>query len=387
MRPRLATLLVLVAIAPSVARAQETPVRPRSPWADYVAPTVDDATARDARRFIRQGLFFLLTALGPRSAFQDAPHVLIDRALLRFERARRLLPEDADLAYYTAVALDHWRRPAPEGGIEYRADEAIAAYERVRALDPDYAPARVAFALALLHARRMELEEVNAEYERALALDVPEAAWLMGRTYLPNPYEEQLAFLYASIDPSLVHGNLAENHMLLGDLEAAVRHYRLGLRTVRGPMSRALMHFGLALSQHRAGEPEAALAAAREAIGIDALADAPGTFEVQRRWGALAVLHHPDVFFEPAYEIHAYHAVGYEAFAGTRDAWRRQGLEAALASWRRFLAEGGTTSRFAAHARAQIARLEAELEGAPPRPAAGPPVIGDPANAPWVGLP
>lgn len=400
MRARLGALLVCLALVPSLARAQATPAR--GAWADYLTPPHDDATARDARRFVRQGLTYLVVALMPRSSFDDPAHRQIDRALLRFERARRLLPDDVDLAYYTAIALDRWRRPAPEGGIEQRSDEAIAAFERVRALDPDYMPARVAFSLALLHARRGELEQVDAEYERALALDVPEPAWLMGRTYLPSPFDEQLAFFYASIDPSLVHGNLAENRMLLGDLDGAIRHYQLALQTTRGPMSRALMHWGLALAQHRAGEPEAAQTAARVAIEADPLADDPGTLEIQNRWGALAVLHHPDVFFEPGYEIHAYQAVGYETFASMGDRHRRSALEAALTSWRRFLAEGGTTSRFASHARAQITRLEAVVaafEGE--RPSEAPHIGGRSTSSgrstwdirgsitgePWIGPP
>ncbi len=388
MRPHLALALVL-ALAPCRAHAQAEAPPIRGPWADYLTPPRDEVTARDARRYVRQGLLFLLAALDPSSSALDDPAWrLLERALMRFEQALPLLPEDVDLAYYVAVTLEHWARPAPDGGIERRVDDAIAAYERVRALDPEYVAARVALDLAMLHARRMELEQVGAEYERALAVDVPEAAVLMGRTYLPNPIEQRLAFLYASIDASHVHGNLAENHMLLGDLDAAVRHYRTALRGAQTPFSRALMHWGLALAQHRAGDADAGLAAARDAIEVNPLADDPEAFDVHRRWGALAVLHHRDVFFEPAYEIHGYHAVGYEAFSLRHDRWRRTGLEAALTSWRRFLVEGGTSSRFAAHARAQVARIEAALatlgDEAEPVP------LGDRTGLsgdPWLGTP
>ncbi|MBX3275258.1 MAG: hypothetical protein KF729_33640 [Sandaracinaceae bacterium] len=386
---RAALVLALVALgAPAPAVAQ--PRTHRTGWTDHLTPPSGDVTARDARRFVRQGLFYLLSGLGRGSSLDDAPWRNLERALVRFELARRVLPDDVDLAYYTAVALDRWERPAPEGGLERNVDDAIAAFERVRALDPDYAPARVAFALALLYARRGELATVAAEYERALALDVPEPAWLMHRTYLPHPFEERLAFLYAGVDRSLVHGNLAENHMLLGDLDAAVRHYRLAQSGARDPMSRALALFGLALAQHRAGDAEGALAAAREAIALDPLVDDPEHFEVQDRWGALAVLHHDAVFFEPACEIHAYHAVAYEAFATSRERFRRAGLEAALTSWRSFLVEGGAASRFAAHARAEVARLEAELAraGAPREPAPHPGELGArAAREPWLGAP
>lgn len=396
MRSALAlTLGLLLTSAPALA---QEPAASRSrravhgDWANLLTPPRDDVTRRDAQRFVRQGLFYLLTALGPPSVLDDAPSVQLDRALVRFERAQRLLPDDVDLAYYTAVALDRWERPARDGGMERRVEESLAAWHRVRELDPEYAPARVAFALALLHARRQELEEATAEYEIALATDVPESAIFMGRTYLPNPMEVRLANLYFSLEPATVHNNLAENLMLLGDLDGAIAHYQRALSGAHGTMSRALTTWGLALAQHRAGEPEAGLSAAREAITLDPVAGDPELTALQERWGALAVLHHPEVFFEPVYELHAYQAVGYEAYASAHERWRRAGLESALTSWRRFLAEGGVASRFAAHARAQITRLEAELAHTDGAGAAASPAVGDSnwirsTNEPWLGRP
>lgn len=366
MRRLLGLLLVLAAAAPTTARAQprEAPAF-SGPWADSLVPG-----RRAARRYVRQGLAFLVQALqGHQLEFEDPPHVNIERALLRFERARAVMPDDVDLAYYTAVALTTYEAPATEGGIRRRVDEAIDAWERVRALDPDHMPARVAFHLASLHARRAgedgnrrALERVTAEYQRALDRDVPEATFLMGRSYNPTRAEFALAQMYMSIPRSTVHGNLAENLMLLGHLEESVDHYRRGLELSPSSFGRALSQWGLGLALHRSGDVQGGLGAALDAIQSDPLAGDPELDGLQRQWGAFAVLHHPGVFFEPSYEIRAYHAVGYEAFASHPGADEREALRHALRSWRTFLAEGGTASRHADHARAQVRRLEAQLD-------------------------
>lgn len=355
------TLLVGLVLAVPTARSQtpesaDAPAPMQGPWADSLTPH-----RRDARRLIRQGLFYLLLGMGRGSELDDPPWVQIERALARFERARRIMPADIDLAYYTAHALSQWERPAADGGTELRIDEAIAAWHRVRALDADYMPARVAFNLATLHARRLELDQAVAEYEAALERDIPSGTWLMGRSYLPTRLETFLASMYQAIDPATTHGNLAENLMLQGDLDGAVEHYQAGLSSARFPMDRSLLEWGLALALYRNGEADAAMASALRAIEGDPLAGNDEFRRLHRQWGFFSVLHHPNVFFEPAYEIHAYHALGHEAYATHPDADTRRRLHRALSSWRRFLAEGGTSSRFAGHARAQIERLEAVI--------------------------
>jgi len=372
---RVLALLLLVAAAPTSASAQPPQTRAISgPWADSLVPG-----HRTARRHVRQGLAFLLQALqGHQLEFEDRPYLNIERALLRFERARAVMPDDVDLAYYTAVALTNYEAPATEGGIRRRVHEAIDAWERVRALDAEHLPAQVAFHLASLHARRAgeaarerdaagqrrALERVTAEYQRALDRDVPEATFLMGRSYNPTRSEVELAEMYMSIPRSTVHGNLAENLMLVGRLEESITHYRQGLELSRSSFGRALMQWGLGLALHRAGDAQGGLTAALEAVQSDPLATDPEVHALQRRWGAFTVLHHPGVFFEPAYEIHAYHAVGYEGFAAHPGVDAPIALRRALTSWRRFLAEGGTASRYAEHARAQVERLEARLADA-----------------------
>ncbi len=365
-RSAVALICVLMA-APTAALGQ--PRAPAAPsltgaWADTLDPN-----RRDARRLVRQGLFLLLSALHQRSgrgsAFDDPPHRLLDRALLRLTRAQLALPDDPDLAFYIAQALSSWERPGRDGGTELRVEDAVAAWQRLRALDPDYMPARVALALASLHFRRLELEQAAAEYEIALDRAIPEAVVLMGRTYMPSPLEIRLLGLYQEVDPPMIHANLAENRMLLGQLDEAARDYRIAIESARDPISSTLARWGLALTLHRADDHEASLAAASDAIDADPLAGVPERNHLQRRWGAFAALHDANVFFEPAYEIHAYHAVGYEAFAQRPGVDAHAAVRNALTSWRRFLAEGGTTSRFGPHARAQVRRLEATLEALP----------------------
>ena len=361
-------LALLLAVAPTTAHAQpsdepdepaETVEPMRGPWADTLTPG-----RRDARRLVRLGLVSLLLGLGERQfEFDDPPSVHLERALVRFERARVVLPDDPDLAYYTAYALSRWERPGRDGGTEYRSADALAAWQRVREIDPDYMPARVASSLAMLHARRLEHENAAAEYESALATAIPEAVVLMGRSYPPTMFERELLYMFASVSPANLHGNLAENRMLLGDLPGAIEHYRRAQALVSTPLSRALMDWGLALALNRADQPAESLAAAARAIEADPAAGVPGLERLQHRWGAFAPLHHPEVFFEPTYELHAYHAVGYEAFADRPEVSARTALGAALTSWRRFLAEGGTSSRYAAHARAQVEALEIRIAG------------------------
>jgi len=366
-------VLCLILASPATGFAQPESAA-RGPWDDAFDPT-----RRDAERLVRQGLLLLLLAeeqLGGRaSPLAQAPYSQIDSALVRFERARQSMPDDPDLAFYTATALSSWERPGRDGGTEYRAEDAIAAWHRLRALDPDYMPARVALALAQLHFRRLELRRAAAEYEISLDRSLPEATILMGRTYLPSPLERRLALMYFEVDGAMVHGNLAEARMQLGELEAAVQHYQAAIVGSETPMSSALAGWGLALALHRGEDRERSLHAASDAIDLDPLAARPERDRVQRRWGAFAVLHDPAVFFEPAYEMFGYHAVGYEAFAARPGVDTRAALTNALASWRRFLAEGGTSSRFAAHARAQVERLESEVDSlpdddAPARPSA-----------------
>ncbi len=299
-----------------------------------------------------------------------APYLLVEQALIRFERARRLLPDDAELAYLTAVALSRYRRPAQDGGTEHRDEEAMDAWRRVRRLDPTLHAGRVAFEIAALHMRRHEFAEARAEYEAALEHAVPPTLELMDRFYLPTGAERQLAYLFAPIQPVSVHGNLAEAAMLTGDLAGALEHYRAALEASDRPDTRVLALWGLALASDRSGAHDDALRFAHRAIQEDPLAGHSQHMDLSRRHGPFAILHFDGVYFEPRCEIHAYEALGHEALARAPGAAAdAQALRRALVAWRLFLAEGGNASRFAPAARRHVARLEAEVEPRPSEPA------------------
>ena len=357
--------LTLSLLAPPAAHAQE------GGWAE-----IFDPAQRLGRRRMRQGLAKLVHGLSPGDpALGAAPRwVLLEQALVRFERARRVLPDDPELAYYTAYALTRWERPARDGGTEYRADEAIVEWQRVRALDPEFFPDRVAYELAMLHMRRQEFERARAEYEAALRTALPPTVQLEDRFYLPATSERALAFLFSGLDRANVHGNLAEVTMLTGDLRSAITHYEAAIEQTEDPFTRSLAEWGLALTLDRSGDSDAALEVAARALRGDPVPpDDPRFAALHRAHGAMSVLHLDFVFFEPVYELHAYEALGHEATARMDGGVNRPALERALRSWRLFLAEGGTSSRFAGGARRHLERLEAELgvEAAPLRAPSG----------------
>lgn len=363
---RLAAMALALAIAPPCASAQ-APARGPSPWRDVFEPE-----RRLGLMYRQEGLARLVQSFLPdRPDLGDTqPYLLVEQALIRFERARRHLPDDAELAYFTAVALSNYRRPAQDGGTEHRDEEAMDAWRRVRRLDPSLHAGRVAFELAALHMRRHEFAEARAEYEAALQHAVPGAVEVMDRFYLSTGAERQLAYLFTPIQPVSVHGNLAEAAMLVGDLDDALEHYRAALEASDRPDTRVLALWGLALASDRSGAHEDALRFAQRAIQEDPLAGHPRYMDLSRRHGPFAILHFDGVFFEPRCELHAYEALGHEALARAPGAASdAEALRRALVAWRLFLAEGGNASRFAASARRHVARLEAEVEP----PAAEPP--------------
>lgn len=336
-------------------------------------PELADPERRLGLRYKEDGLARLIEGLGGQSLspeLGDPPaHLLLDQALIRFERARRRLPRDPELALFIAVALTRYERPAEGGGTEHRVDEAMEAWERVRAIAPSFHPDRVAFELAALHMRRHEFQEARAEYEIALEHAVPATVDLMNRFYVAAPVDERVASLFSTIEPRSIHGNLAEAAMLTGDLAGAMRHYRAAAADAADPVSRCLALWGLALASDRGGAHDEALRHAARALREDPVpAVQLGSWQaVSLRHGAFAVLHLAFVFFEPRHEIHAYEALGHEARARAAEgAIDADALRAALQSWRYFLAEGGTASRWAASARRHVERLEAELAGSSP---------------------
>jgi tetratricopeptide (TPR) repeat protein len=362
-------LAIVIFFAPIHASAQlEAERDPRAGW-----PEIVDPDRRVGRLFMREGLRRLLFAMGEENPeLGDPPrHLMIEQALLRFERAARSIPDDAELAHYTAFALTEWSRPGEDGGEERRTDEAIDAWHRLRAIDPSYAAAQAAFHLGVLHMQRQEFELARAEYEAALTAVVPPAVDLTEGSWRPTQSERALQAIFASPSLPQVHSNLAEAAMLIGDLDAAVTHFRA---TVRSAGSNVLAHvlalWGLALALDRHGSHDEALRRAHDAIEQDPVQGVPAYTALSERHGPFAVMRLPGVFFEPRCEIHAYEALGHEAMA------RDEGLDVeelrlALRSWRFFLAEGGSSTRYAAIARAHVERLTTELNsgGETPRAA------------------
>ncbi len=329
---------------------------------------------RLGRLYVREGLARLIQAMGREEPeLGDAPPwLLLDQALMRFERARRYLPNDPELAYYTACALTRYERPARNGGTEDRIEEALDAWRRVREIDPNLFPDRVASELAVLHMRRHEFSEARAEYEAALRHAVPATVDLFHRFFIPAATESRLAILFASVDPANVHSNLAEAAMLMGDLPGAITNYRAAMNDAQDPLTRSLSQWGLAIALERSGAHEEAVRQAQRALRDDPVQGHPDFAEILRAHGVFAVLHLPFVFFEPRYEVHAYEALGSEALARGEEgqADDPELLARALRSWRLFLAEGGAGSRYAPGARASIDRLAARVEQPAPRRAA-----------------
>ncbi len=352
-------LTALLTLSSPVALAQPAADRgDHGGWRELLDPE-----RRQGLHYRQAGLIRLVQGLHRDAVALDSPPwVLLDQALLRFERARRRIPDDPELAYYTAYALTAYESPAPDGGTERRTDEAVEAWQRVRELDPTFFPDRVALELASLHMRRLEFAEARAEFEIALRSAVPPTVDLLNRFFLAAPTEVALAGMFGPASLPTLHGNLAEAAMLTGDLDAAVEHYRAARAGADNSVTRSLAQWGLAVALDRSGAHEDAVGAARRAVREDPLSALPMYQNAVDDYGNFAVLHIEGVFFEPRWEIRAYEALGHEALGHPEDGPADPDeLRRALVSWRYFLAEGGVASRYAPMVRRNIERLEREL--------------------------
>jgi len=237
----------------------------------------------------------------------------------RLRLAEQLVPGDPEVLLLLAQAASQWENVDASGHTRRLVDQSRELYERVRALDPDYEPATVAFGLGLAHTRTHDFDLAAGEYERAITVSFTADA--------------------------IMYGNLAEVNMLAGDLGRAVAHFERAIEVAqRNGKPAELLLWGLAVALDRLGEHVNALEQAGRAIAVGGRAMEP--------------LHRGDVFYEPAYEIHWYEALGNEALARTSTGQsRRAFLRAAEQSYHRFLSEGGEESLWADLARRHATRL------------------------------
>ena len=203
-----------------------------------------------------------------------------ENAIARLELAHSLSPHDPAITFLMGVSLADWERPERGCHVSRRDDDALAMLEETRRLDPEWEPFQVAFELSILHSRRHEFGKAAEEDERAIvhSLDVDANA--------------------------TVHANYAEALMMSGDLVRATQQYQRALQLAErdnDEAGRLFALWGLAAALTRQGERDEALADARLAIAADN--------------NSMHALRKPGVFFEPAYEVLFYEALGEEARA------------------------------------------------------------------------
>lgn len=322
-------------------------------WADRAHPE-----RREARLLLRQGVAFFA------SSFRDDPlgpsrEVRIDQALSRLQAARVALPDDVEVALYTAFVLAAFEQEQRGGQIARRSEEARVELLRARALDPSFEPVAVAWHLAQVETRLGHYAEAEREYRVVLSLLRLPAAPIMA----PSHREEVLYGLFATPEEALVRVNLGEVRMLDQHLPDALAEYEAasGLAS-RGTLTYALARLGLALALERSGDEARALLVMRDALASwSPPANRPDLVRLVRTHGPLAVLHHPSVAFEPACELHAYTALVHRALAEqANDEDRVTHLREARIALRTFLAAGGSASPYGLMAEQRLRALEAE---------------------------
>ncbi len=274
--PGLALLLCLLAASQARAELPREPVHTTSPfWKNARSPD-----ARRVETLLRQGRAQLYPALGLGlmlgSDLSTHRRVAVENAIARFERARRLAPNDPEVLYLCGKALALWERRGPSGRLERRSRDAIMRFEALRRVDPLYEAEDVSFELGVLFTRESDYTRAAAEYERALSLRVDETS------------------------RGTILGNLAEVTMMAGNLEEAVRYYERAIQE-GGSDERLLSLWGMAVALDRLGEHAESMERARRALRDD-----------QR---PMAVLKQSTVFFVPPYESHYYDGIGLLALA------------------------------------------------------------------------
>jgi len=244
---------------------------------------------------------------------------LVNLAARAYERAAKARPDAAE---------PHWRAGAvlfgffvdcdPRGALCQKEDAKIhrrilghwRAFEDKAPLDPRVVG--ILFERAILHTKLATRDGIAAAIADYQAL-------------LDRKSTEQL-------DLGTILGNLAESHMMLGDLDQAIERYEEAMQN-GGSIA---VHYGLAVAYDRDGQG----AKAKEiftAWGEDQFDE----------WRAGIEASNSDTFYVPEGEVHYYLALGYEALGRDREATR---------AWKRFL-DAGAHSGFQPRARAHLGAL------------------------------
>lgn len=356
-RPAHLLVALALAVAP-IASAQERSRPGSGSVLDLAIP--DRAAALRIRAEARVRLVDALdgdrdVGLGP------APDVLLEQAVARYDAVLRTFPDDVDAWLERGRALAAFSRTLADGHVETHWSDAIASYERARALAPRREESFVAFELAVLRTRTGDYAGASAEYARSY-----EARGLFpdGPDYEVSRREAGIALLFWPPGAETTLENWAEVTMLSGEPAAAVERYQAALEVATTHSdSAALVLWGLALAEERAGSHSDALETALRAIDADPSPGHPERGRLVERHGAFSVLHLDGLFFEPPCEIHAYESLGHEALATRASTPEGRAAEwtAARLAARFFLAEGGRSSPYVDVATAAEARLGALL--------------------------
>ncbi len=280
-----------------------------------------------AMHLAQQGMYILEVHAQRLRDGTAGPHELnaiLESAIERFDLAHRLAPNDPVILYLHASALSQWTSPDGDHGKTPMDDDALAIFEELRELDPTFLADRVAFTVGIIYTRAHRFAEAADEYRVAIS---------------------------RAIESDSTHwSNLAEVTMLAGDVEEAVRLFERSIEIADAiGQSRDLALWGLAVALDRVGEHRRALEVADDALTNDP--DEP-----------MAALRSEGVFYEPPHEIYWYEGLGHAALARRAETAESRALHEAQSrqSFRRYLAEGGDASPWAAlaqrHADGLIAR-------------------------------
>ena len=251
----------------------------------------------------------------------------LDAALNRL-RAQVAIEEHPESLHLLGEALSMWEEPANVEScqVQRTTEQAISTLERLSAHYPDHEAARVLTTLGMLHTRAHHFERAQRAYLDAIdsALD--------------------------SNQSSVLYANLGEVTMLLGDLERALSYYERASLASHSPQDRALSLWGRAVVLDRLGEHDSAIESARKAMALEG--------------GSMRVLRAEGVFFEPAYEVHIYEALGHEAKAQEVPAFASFALTEAATAYQSYLDQAGPSGAFMESARRNLIRVEKQLQHA-----------------------